>query len=121
LALRRLNLFIVSIFISVFFWVGESWIHFLVFKEPRLEWFPRDPNELWMRLLVCLLIIGVGYYGQRWAIERVRAEKLRTLKATLATVQDIVGNALNSFQLICVEIESGKRPDKETAREIYGL
>ena len=37
------------------------------------------------------------------------------------TVQDVVGNSLNSLQLICIELESGSIPDDKTLRQIQKM
>ena len=119
----RFNFFTLSILVSVLFWFIESLIHFYIFNEPAFEWIPADRNELWMRSLVCALLIVVGYFAERHVRirEAVHAEKLRTLKATVNTVQDLVGNSLNSLQLICIELESGGVPDKKTLQQIQKM
>ena len=46
----------------------------------------------------------------------VQRQRLRVLKATMRTVQDIVNNALNGLVLMQLEGESGKPLDRESLR-----
>jgi hypothetical protein len=46
----------------------------------------------------------------------VQRQRLRVLKATMRTVQDIVNNALNGLVLMRLEGESGKPLDRESLR-----
>ena len=45
---------------------------------------------------------------------KIQVEKLKVLKATMRTVQDIVGNFLNSLHIIRLEFESKKTLSQET-------
>lgn len=51
----------------------------------------------------------------------IEKEKLKTLKATMRTVQDITGNFLNSMQLIQLEIDRNKTLSPETVRKLDEL
>lgn len=51
----------------------------------------------------------------------IEKEKLKTLKATMRTVQDITGNFLNSMQLIQLEIDRNKTLSPETVNKLGGL
>ena len=119
----RFNFFTLSLIGAVFFWFAESLIHYFVFGEADFEVLPHDANEFWMRSLVCGLMIVIGYLAERHVRDReeIHAEKLRTLKATMNTVQDMVGNSLNSLQLICIELESGKIPDEKSLHQIQKM
>ena len=46
----------------------------------------------------------------------IQRQRLRVLKATMRTVQDIVNNALNGLVLMRLEGESGKPLDRESLR-----
>ena len=119
----RFNFFSLSIVSAVFFWFVESLIHYYVFDHGDFEVLPHDANEFWMRSLVCGLMIVIGYLAERHIRDReeIHAEKLRTLKATMNTVQDLVGNSLNSLQLICIELESGNIPDAKSLQQIQKM
>lgn len=119
----RFNLFTLSIFSAFFFWFVESGIHYLIFGDAHFEFIPHDANEFWMRSLVCLLMVMVGFLAERHVRDKedIHAEKLRTLKATVNTVQDLVGNSLNSLQLICIELEAGKIPDQKSLNQIQKM
>lgn len=119
----RINFFFFSIVAAVGFWFVESTIHYVAFDQGVFKIIPHDSNELWMRSLVCGLIVLIGFLLERVVRhnEEVHAEKLRTLKATINTVQDLVGNSLNSLQLICIELESGKIPDDRSLQQIQKM
>jgi len=119
----RFNFFTLSIVSAFFFWFVESSIHYFIFKEGYFTIFPQDVNEFWMRSLVCALIVVVGFFAERHVRdkENIHNEKLRTLKATVNTVQDLVGNSLNSLQLICIELEAGKIPDQKVLNQIQKM
>ncbi|MEK6735681.1 MAG: hypothetical protein AABY47_03860 [Pseudomonadota bacterium] len=51
----------------------------------------------------------------------IEKEKLKTLKATMRTVQDITGNFLNSMQLIQLEIDRNKTLSPETVNKLDEL
>lgn len=51
----------------------------------------------------------------------VREEKLKVLKATMRTVQDITGNFLNSMQFFKLEIENNKTLTSESAKKLDEL
>lgn len=51
----------------------------------------------------------------------IEKEKLKTLKATMRTVQDITGNFLNSMQLIQLEIDRNKTLSPETVSKLDKL
>ena len=51
----------------------------------------------------------------------IQEEKLRTLKATMRTVQDITGNFLNSLQYFTLEIENSKTLSQKSAKKLDNL
>jgi|SoiMethySBSTD1v2_1073268.scaffolds.fasta_scaffold195590_3 hypothetical protein len=88
-------------------------------------------------LLTAFLLIGVGLvvdhlvYSQRRKRDRqLQEHRLRVLKATMRTVQDIVNNCLNSLQLFRLEAEDVLSPEslalfdqliRETAAKLTAL
>ena len=51
----------------------------------------------------------------------IQEQKLRTLKATMRTVQDITGNFLNSLQYFTLEIENSKTLSPKSAKKLDDL
>ena len=97
-----------SIFFAVLFWLLESTIHFHIFDFGSMfNFFPSDSNELWMRTVICLLIITAGAVIDKHivSLKNIQLEKLKTLKATMYNVQDIAGNSLNEILFYCAEAE----------------
>ena len=97
-----------SVAVAVAFWGVESVIHCWFFDPHHgFEIIPHDANELWMRTLIFLLIVGFGFYANR-AINKIKDsqnERLRVLRATMYTVHDVVNNFLNSLHLLRLEAE----------------
>jgi len=54
---------IISIVISIIFWIEETLIHKLFFGEDHLEIIPHETNELWMRIFMVILLTGFGVYA----------------------------------------------------------
>ena len=74
-------------------------------------------------IVVAGLLIVAGLHDDLVRMRRrrereleVQRERLRVLKATMRTVQDIVNNALNGLVLMRLEGESGKPLDRESLR-----
>lgn len=115
---------IFSILLSLLLWIGESYFHYWVFDPGHpFEFIPSDQNELWMRLLICGIVIVFGAYGQRQANKKriLQEEKLRTLKATMHTVEDRVGNSLLSIKYLLNNAESERNIDRQTSKDIMHL
>lgn len=49
-----------SIVLALAFWLVDSCIHYFLYREPTFQIIPQDLNELWMRILICLLIVSLG-------------------------------------------------------------
>jgi hypothetical protein len=86
----------------------------------QVEFFVRDPNRRTKadECLLAVAAVAVGFGLDRAADARRRrreaetqAERLRVLRATMRTVQDIVNNFLNGLQLIRVEAEGAVPPE----------
>lgn len=111
------NLFLwMGVIASLAIWLIESVLHYTFFDRGQpFEWIPGDANEFWMRTVICVLVILAGIYVQRHvnSLIAVEEEKLRTLQATMRSVHDIVGNALNHLELVRLQAEeSGTLPQR---------
>ena len=120
----RQSIFIISLIFATVSWLGESLVHFAILDHGQaFEWIPGDSNELWMRAVIVSLIVIFGIYAQRHANKSmdVKEEKMRTLKATMNTVEDRVGNALSGIKLLLVSAEKSDLVNKETYRKLTVL
>ncbi|EQB63095.1 MAG: Two-component hybrid sensor and regulator [candidate division Zixibacteria bacterium RBG-1] len=63
---RGNHMILIGVLLALAFWILETLIHAFIFHEGGLlqNLFPMDPNELWMRTLVCCLFIAYGIYAQ---------------------------------------------------------
>lgn len=122
--LHKHRFLMITIFFSLGFWFFESLLHFFIFDQSgHFEFIPHDLNEFWMRIIICVLIIIVGFIADRYIIvlQKVHDEKLRTLKATMFNVQDIAGNALNQVSLYCAEAEDIGEFDSKSVEYINSI
>ncbi|MCU7940408.1 MAG: hypothetical protein KZQ64_08035 [gamma proteobacterium symbiont of Bathyaustriella thionipta] len=76
-----------------------------------------------MRSIICGLIIAFGMFAQRNTNKKldVEAEKMRTLKATMDTVHDRVGNSLAGIKLLLGDSNRTDCIDQETHQKLIHL
>lgn len=120
LSQTRHVILIVSFIFAAMSWLGESLVHFAILEHGHpFELVPSDSNELWMRSVICSLIVVFGFYAQSHANKKldVKEEKMRTLKATINTVEDRIGNALSGIKLLLVSAENSKLVNRETCEK----
>jgi carboxypeptidase C (cathepsin A) len=113
-----------SILLSLALWLGESLFHYLIFDPNHpFELIPSDTNELWMRLSICGMVIIFGGYIQHQTTKKraIQEEKLRTLKATMHTVEDRIGNSLLSIKYLLTDAENNHRINRASSKEITDL
>jgi len=77
-------------------------------------------------LLALLLILGVAIDQTRNAVRyrsqrRLDGARLQVVKSTMATVQDIVNNALNNLIFIHIEAEKSQALSQETLRTFENI
>ena len=120
-SLARQSIFIISLIFAAISWMAESLVHFAILDHGQaFELIPSDSNELWMRTLICGLIVIFGIYVQRTANKKmdVKEEKMRTLKATMNTVEDRLGNALSGIRLLLTGAKNSNLVNKETYQKL---
>ena len=113
-----------SFLLAGLLWLTESVFHYLVFDIGHpFEIIPSDTNELWMRLLLCALIVVFGTYIQHQSVKRLAIQdaKLRTLNATMHTVEDRIGNSLISIRYLLTDAEQNQMINVELAKDILDL
>lgn len=93
--------------LAMLYWVAESVIHRLFYAEKSFELLPSDENELWMRLLVVVLIIGFGMFADNRAkkIKQTEREKHEVYVATVRSTQHILNNLMNQMQLAFLDLD----------------
>jgi hypothetical protein len=104
-----------GIALALFYWVAESLIHRFVYFEDTFEVIPSDSNEIWMRLVIIMLILGFGLFADDRAnkIRQKEAEKREVFLATVRSSQHILNNLLNQMQLALFDSDGhpGLEPD----------
>lgn len=91
---------IYAVAIGSAFWVLESLIHHHLFDETVLELIPEDPNEMWMRAAIVLIIAAFGLMMDRnyYKLQQKEKEKFDIFKATVRSSQHVLNNHLNQMQ-----------------------
>lgn len=115
---------LISLAVSIFVWLGESLVHYVIFDYGHsLEIIPHDVNELWMRIVICSIIIIFGIYTQIQTDKNlsIENEKLQTLKATMHTVEDCVGNTLMGMKYTLHDAEKSGSVNKETHSKLIQM
>jgi len=101
-----LNYTLKGILLSVVYWIIETLIHGFVFNE-TIEIIPSDVNELWMRGVIIILLVGFGLYADRKTRQLLakEEEKRKIYLATVTATQHVMNNFLNQMQLFRLEAE----------------
>ena len=75
---------LIGVGLSVLFWFIESWIHTLRVGHGDLlqEILRPEPHEIWMRSLVCFIVVSFSVYAQ------IIIKRLRRAKASLQKLSD---------------------------------
>jgi hypothetical protein len=104
------------VILSVVFWLADSLIHKFVYAEEVFELIPKDFDELWMRTLIIVLLIGIGLVGDNRAdkIDAAEREKREIFVATASSTQHILNNLLNQLQLVFFKADEAHELGDET-------
>lgn len=97
-------IFFTSILLAIGFWFFESLLHAYHFdQEIAFEVIPHDSNEMWMRLVIFLMIPFIGFLaGKQVKLEKkIQEEKMRTLQASMVSMNEMVGNTLSLMNHYC--------------------
>jgi hypothetical protein len=107
---------IMSLAVAALYWMAESMVHRFVFDEEAFEIIPSNFNELWMRLLIVVLMICFGVFGDAWSRRLVAKEdeKRQIFIATISSTQHILNNLLNQIQVVFLKMDDEYRIDEIT-------
>ena len=94
-------LFLISCLLAAGFWIFESYLDSIIMEDASFtaRLLPSDPNELWMRGLVSIILIGFGAYA-----EKTQASILRSRTLNMETVrlfQDALSRTIRGTFPIC--------------------
>jgi len=117
---RRYPVFIAVLTLCALYLLSDSFANFQVFDgvlELLSEFEMAKAHEI--ILLTLVLILGVAIDQTRNAVRyrsqrRLDGARLQVVKTTMATVQDIVNNALNNLIFIHIEAEKSQALSQES-------
>ncbi|OGC78343.1 MAG: hypothetical protein A2145_02070 [candidate division Zixibacteria bacterium RBG_16_40_9] len=100
-----------GVFAALTFWIVESFIHSSIFHEGKLlqNIFSKDPNELWMRIVVSCLLIALGIYAHSsfTKLKKSEEERLRLQK----NLEESLTKLLSGFLPICANCKDIRAED----------
>jgi hypothetical protein len=110
----------VGIVVAGLFWVLEAAIHALVWRTATFSQalLPSDPNELWMRVLTCLLFVLFGAYVHRGHARLRRMQEERDVAR--GRLESALTKVLAGFIPICASCKQVRvEPDRWVQVESY--
>ncbi len=107
---------ILAIIVAALYWVAESAVHRFVFAEETFELLPSNINELGMRIIIIVLLVSFGIFGDAWSRRLVTKEdeKRRIFIATVGSTQHILNNLLNQIHVVFLKMDDEYRVDAKT-------
>lgn len=104
--------------VAIGYWLLDSALHKFVFSGGEFVIFPVDPDELWMRFMIVLLLVSFGVYADKKTREVMEKEKEKysIFSATVSSAQHILNNLLNNMQLYQVEADKVDGFDEEVKK-----
>jgi len=113
---RRFTFF--GICLALLYWIAESVVHRYIYAEDFFELVPSDLNEIWMRVLIIILLVGFGVFADNRAatIRNKEREKREVFLATVRSTQHILNNLLNQMQLAFFELDERHEFESDTRK-----
>jgi len=107
---KRYRMLWAALGIAAIYWLLESLLHTFVFEEGGYlgGLLPDSADELWMRSLIVLLLIGFGVYVDRVLDETRRAHAERA--ALQEELQQALAHVLSGFVPICGSCKKIREP-----------
>ena len=96
---------LLSIILALAFWLVDSCVHFFVYREPVFQLIPQDINELWMRIVICLLILSLGVTITRSGTAR---QEVNALQADLHPYRRELESAIVQLHYIALGVETNQ-------------
>jgi hypothetical protein len=105
-AIRGNKMIWMGVSLALSFWIIEALIHAFIFHEHGFgrDLFPDDPNELWMRSLVCILLIGFGTYAHIGLVKYKKSEMER--EQLQRRLEESLTKVLSGFLPICANCKN---------------
>lgn len=104
---------------AVFYWVAEALVHTTIFADegPLANLIPHDAHELYMRTLVCLLLLVLGIYADRLLNRMRRLEKERLIEHE--QLEEALTKVLGGFIVICARCKRVREGEEWQPVEAY--
>jgi hypothetical protein len=108
-----------AVILSLVFWMTDSIIHRFFYSEEAYELIPSDFNELWMRTLIVVLIVGFGLIAEDLTtrIDAAIRDKHKVFGIIVRHTEDVLNNLAYQLELAFPESDKAHDLDHE-CREI---
>jgi PAS domain S-box-containing protein len=122
----RRQILLLGLVLAVSYWVIETVADFILGEgSVSTRLLPADPNEIWMRLVIVSLILGLTGYvavaGRRVEEERLRNEERFELlvqnSSDIISVLDAEGTIV--YQSPSIERVLGHKPEKRVGKSVF--
>ena len=118
--MKNKTLTVAACLLATGFWFFDSVVHYFIYDEPSFEFIPSEFNELWMRVVIVLLILLFGIFGDYFThsilIRDKQLEVARTYNGMIQASLHILVNLLNQMHLFKLEAQKSKDFDREVIK-----
>ena len=86
----------------------------------HFEMIPHEANELWMRVVIVILMSLIGFFADRYVKleKKIQDEKLRTLEASIISINEVAGNTLSLMSHYCEDFIKSGKADMDTIKSM---
>mgnify|MGYP002725719410 CR=1 FL=1 len=119
------NLILLGVALAAFFWMLEAVIHVVIFNHGDLmtECLRPGTHELWMRLLICFILISFSIYAQA-TVKRLRQAKMslqQSYDALESRVSERTAELDTAKRALEGEIEERKAAEEEKFKLLHAV
>jgi hypothetical protein len=118
--MRHGKLASLAVILSLVFWMTDSFIHRFIYSEEAYELIPSDFNELWMRALIVVLIVGFGLIADDLTtkIDVARRDKHKIFGITVRYAEYELNNLAYLLELAFPESDRTHDLDHECRKNL---
>ena len=118
--MRHGKLTTLAVILSLVFWMTDSIVHRFIYSEEAYELIPSDFNELWMRALIVVLIVGFGLIADDLTtkIDVARRDKHKIFGITVRYAEYELNNLAYLLELAFPESDRTHDLDHECRKNL---
>ncbi len=105
--MKKFRFALIGLMTGLSFWLIDSTEHWVFYNEPVFRFIPENKQELWSRVLICIIFSGFGFFVDQ--IYKKIADKEEQKKRIFKTT--IIGMRHMLFNIIRNVISLKQRPE----------